>query len=188
MQQKFNPSQDDQIIKASLMKPKKLDQLIDIITHRSNEQRQEIMRIYNNQNEISLQTEFQSNLSGNFKDAVLALFYPPVDYDYYLIKKACRMKVLPLGNLYRGSYCVGLFDEINTGPLSIADEILLSHEPVHGLAWCLNIHGHDHNGVEPYADGCRYLNLASNVCDFTPVNLGKLIKREFFLIYVTSIG
>ena len=69
MQQKFNPSQDDQIIKASLMKPKKLDQLIDIITHRSNEQRQEIMRIYNNQNEISLQTEFQSNLSGNFKDA-----------------------------------------------------------------------------------------------------------------------
>ena len=59
---------------------------------------------------------------------------------------------------------------------------------MHGLAWCLNIHGHDHNGVEPYADGCRYLNFASNVCDFTPVNLGKLIKREFFLIYVTSIG
>ena len=25
-------------------------------------------------------------------------------------------------------------------------------------------------------DGCKYLNLAANVCDFTPVNLGKLIK------------
>ena len=88
MQQVFNPSQDAQMIKASLIKPRKLDQLIEIITHRSNEQRQEIMKIYNNQNEIPLQKEFQSNLSGNFKEAVLALFYPPVDYDCYLINKA----------------------------------------------------------------------------------------------------
>ena len=88
MQQVFNPAQDAQMIKASLIKPRKLDQLIEIITHRSNEQRQEIMKIYNNQNEIPLQKEFQSNLSGNFKEAVLALFYPPVDYDCYLINKA----------------------------------------------------------------------------------------------------
>ena len=88
MQQIFNPTQDAQIIKASFMKPRKPDQLIEIITHRSNEQRQEIMKIYNNQNEIPLQKEIQSNLSGNFKEAVLALFYPPVDYDCYLINKA----------------------------------------------------------------------------------------------------
>ena len=88
MQQPFNPTQDAQMIKASLMKPKKFDQLIEIITHRSNEQRQEIMKIYNNQNEIDLQKEFQSNLSGDFREAVLALFYPPVDYDCYQINKA----------------------------------------------------------------------------------------------------
>ena len=44
------------------------------------------------------------------------------------------------------------------------------------LSWCLNIHGHDHNGSEPYAKGCKHLNLAANVCGFTPVSLGKLIK------------
>lgn len=87
-----------------------------------------------------------------------------------------RRKILILGNHDRRSDYVGLFDEIYTGPLFISDKILLSHEPVHGLPWCLNIHGHDHNGVEPYVDGCKYLNLAANVCDFTPVNLGKLIK------------
>jgi len=88
MQPVFNPAQDAQIIKASFVKPRKLDQLIEIITHRSNEQRQEILKIYNNQNEIPLQNEIQSNLSGDFKEAVLALFYPPVDYDCYLINKA----------------------------------------------------------------------------------------------------
>lgn len=42
--------------------------------------------------------------------------------------------------------------EIYTCPLFIADKILLSHEPVHGLTWCLNIHGHDHNNVEKYKE------------------------------------
>ena len=88
MLQNYNPTQDAQMIKASFMKPKKLDQLIEIITHRSNAQRQEIMQVYNNQNEINLQSMFQSNLSSNFRDAVLALFCPPVDYDCYQIKKA----------------------------------------------------------------------------------------------------
>ena len=45
-----------------------------------------------------------------------------------------------------------------------------------GLSWCLNIHGHDHNGIEPYAEGCKHLNLAANVCGYTPVSLGDLIK------------
>lgn len=69
-----------------------------------------------------------------------------------------------------------LFDEVYEGPLFISDKILLSHEPVYGLDWCLNIHGHDHNGVEPYKEGCKHINLAANVCNYTPVSLGKLIK------------
>lgn len=67
-------------------------------------------------------------------------------------------------------------DEVYAGPLFIADKILLSHEPVYGLSWCLNIHGHDHNNVEKYREDCKHINLAANVCGFTPVNLGKLIK------------
>jgi hypothetical protein len=31
--------------------------------------------------------------------------------------------------------------------------------------------------VEEYQDGCKHLNLAANVCGYTPVNLGKLIKN-----------
>ena len=97
------------------------------------------------------------------------------DPDYVLMIRA-RKKILLLGNHdARGKY-TNLFDEIYAGPLFISDKLLLSHEPVYGLPWCLNIHGHDHNGMEAYKDGCKHLNLAANVCGYTPVNLGKLIK------------
>ncbi len=94
----------------------------------------------------------------------------------YISKIKARRKILLLGNHdAKGAYR-DYFSEIYTGPLFIADKILLSHEPVYGLPWCLNIHGHDHNNVEPYREGCKHLNLAANVCGYTPVNLGKLIK------------
>lgn len=85
-------------------------------------------------------------------------------------------KVLLLGNHDAPGACRSVFDEVYAGPLFISEKILLSHEPVWGLPWCLNIHGHDHSNVEAYAEGCKHLNLASNVCDYTPINLGKLIK------------
>lgn len=94
----------------------------------------------------------------------------------YIGKIKARKKILLLGNHdARGAY-TDYFDEIYSGPLFIAEKILLSHEPVYGLPWCLNIHGHDHSGVESYREDCKHINLAANVCDFTPVNLGKLIK------------
>lgn len=66
-----------------------------------------------------------------------------------------------------------LFDEVYEGPLMIGEKIILSHEPIMGLEWCLNIHGHDHSDSikDKY-----HLNLASNVCDYTPLNLGSYIK------------
>ena len=98
------------------------------------------------------------------------------DPDYVLKIKAGK-KVLLLGNHdARGAY-KGLFDEIYSGPLFISDKILLSHEPVYGLSWCLNIHGHDHNGSEAYSEGCKHINLAANVCGYRPINLGKIIKE-----------
>ena len=86
-------------------------------------------------------------------------------------------KVLLLGNHDKRKDYVGIFDEIYEGPLFISEKILLSHEPVFGLSWCLNIHGHDHNGIESYAEGCKHLNLAANVCGYTPVSLGKIIRN-----------
>ena len=97
------------------------------------------------------------------------------DKKYIPLIKANR-KVLLLGNHdARGAY-KDVFDEVYSGPLFIAEKILLSHEPVYGLPWCLNIHGHDHNNAEEYREDCKHINLAANVCDYTPVNLGKLIK------------
>ena len=95
----------------------------------------------------------------------------------YIIDIKARKKILILGNHdAKGAY-KKYFNEIYTGPLFIADKILLSHEPVYGLPWCLNIHGHDHNNVEDYKEGCKHINLAANVCGYTPLNLGKIIKE-----------
>lgn len=94
----------------------------------------------------------------------------------YVKEIKARKKILILGNHdAKGAYSK-YFDEIYAGPIFIAEKILLSHEPVYGLEWCLNIHGHDHNGVESYKEGCKHINLAANVCRYMPLNLGKIIK------------
>lgn len=41
-----NPLQDAQLIKQSISKPKNFNQLIDIVSHRSNAQRQNIVQAY----------------------------------------------------------------------------------------------------------------------------------------------
>lgn len=95
----------------------------------------------------------------------------------YLDKIKAKKRILILGNHDTKGRMRSYFDEIYDGALFISDKILLSHEPVYGLPWCLNIHGHDHSNYEDYRDGCKHLNLAANVCGYTPVNLGKLIKK-----------
>ena len=88
-----------------------------------------------------------------------------------------RRKILLLGNHDARGVYKNLFQEIYAGPLFISDKILLSHEPVYGLPWCLNIHGHDHNNMEAYyKEDCKHINLAANVCRYKPVNLGRIIK------------
>lgn len=95
----------------------------------------------------------------------------------YIGQLKAHKKILILGNHDEKGKYRAYFDEIYSGPLFIAEKILLSHEPVYGLPWTLNIHGHDHCNKEPYKEGCKHLNLAANVCGYTPVNLGKLIKQ-----------
>ena len=84
-------------------------------------------------------------------------------------------KVLITGNHDKLSEISSHFDEVYTGPLFIADRILLSHEPIYGLEkFALNIHGHVHQGaLYTY----NHINMASDVCGYTPINLGVLIKE-----------
>lgn len=67
-----------------------------------------------------------------------------------------------------------LFNEIYTGPVIIGEKLILSHEPVRGLDWCLNIHGHVHDMNT--TDDELHMNLASNVIGYVPVNLADVIK------------
>lgn len=69
----------------------------------------------------------------------------------------------------------GLFDEVYTGPLTIAEKIILSHEPINSFPYALNIHGHVHQGslrINEYD-----LNVASDVIKYVPLSLGDLIKQ-----------
>lgn len=81
-----------------------------------------------------------------------------------------------MGNHDKRKNYTELFDEIYDGPLFISARILLSHEPVYGLPWCVNIHGHDHSMNDQEPLNGTHVNLAANVCGYRPVNLGKLIK------------
>lgn len=104
-------------------------------------------------------------------------------------------KVLIMGNHDQSATKFkSYFDEIYTGPLFIAEKILLSHEPIiNGSIW-FNIHGHDHNKLsytewrtnQSFAESWNELNLAANVVDYQVYNLGNGIKNGL-LSYVDGI-
>ena len=100
----------------------------------------------------------------------------------YLNKLNCY-KILITGNHDRGASAYKpYFNEVYTGPLFISDKILLSHEPIYGLDWCMNIHGHNHSG----SNDSTHINLASNVVHFVLFDLGAAIK-EGMLSNITGI-
>lgn len=83
-------------------------------------------------------------------------------------------KVLIMGNHDESaSRFKDYFDEIYKGPLFISEKILLSHEPIIEPRLWLNIHGHNHSG---YMLKTGELNLASNVANYEPLNLKKIIE------------
>lgn len=99
----------------------------------------------------------------------------------YLDKLKCY-KVLITGNHDIVSKVGSHFDEVYTGPLFIADRILLSHEPIFGLEkFCVNIHGHVHSGMQfcynEKVDYITHINMASNIAKYMPINLGESIKN-----------
>ena len=104
-------------------------------------------------------------------------------------------KVLIMGNHDQSATKFkSYFDEIYTGPLFIAEKILLSHEPIiNGSSW-FNIHGHDHNKLsytewrnnDGFSESWNELNLAANVVDYKVYNLGHGIKNGL-LSYVDGV-
>lgn len=79
-----------------------------------------------------------------------------------------------------------LFDEVYEGPLFISDKILLSHERF-TVPFAVNIHGH-HHCEESWMDliltptiigdvTSAAFNLASDVVEYTPMRLDKLIEK-----------
>jgi calcineurin-like phosphoesterase family protein len=98
------------------------------------------------------------------------------------IKQIEARKVLIAGNHDKACNYRDIISEIFEGPVMIAPKILLSHEPILGLIFVVNIHGHDHAGKHRYFDeaGAKHINVASNVCKWMPINLGEEIKAGLF--------
>lgn len=95
--------------------------------------------------------------------------------DIEAMKKVRGYKVLICGNHDAGkTNYEEVFDEIYTGALIIGEKIILSHEPLAGITWALNIHGHDHSG-RLHKD-IYHLNVCSDVIGYKPVNLNQFLK------------
>ena len=75
----------------------------------------------------------------------------------------------------KDSNVLEFFDEVYDGPLFISDRIILSHEPLVLGNNFINIHGHDHNGMEKA--NSHSINLAANVHGIEPYDLGYEIKH-----------
>lgn len=71
-----------------------------------------------------------------------------------------------------------MFDEVYEGPLFINEKICLSHEPIY-LEFGYNIHGHRHFGIYTAStvDTNARINIASDVVNFKPLRLDKLISE-----------
>ena len=86
-----NPQQDADDLKKA-MKGIGCDKkaIIQIIANRTNAQRQQIKECYKTAYGRDLMGDLKKELSGNLEDAVLALFYTPVEYDVEQLKKAMK--------------------------------------------------------------------------------------------------
>lgn len=90
------------------------------------------------------------------------------------ISKIRGKKILILGNHDKGaSVYEPYFDEIYEGVLTIAKNIILSHEPLVDYKYALNIHGHDHSRWTETFNG---LNVCAELINYTPISLKDIIK------------
>lgn len=77
-----------------------------------------------------------------------------------------------------------LFDQVYTGVLVIGEKLMLSHEPIKGCDWCMNIHGHDHS--RSHKNDKYHFNVCADVIGYEPINFNKFMK-EGHLAPIVSI-
>lgn len=65
-------------------------------------------------------------------------------------------------------------DMVISGPLTLGEKLILSHEPIPNLSWALNLHGHQHNGS--VKQGLYHYNVCVDVMGPTPLNLNQFLK------------
>ena len=68
-----------------------------------------------------------------------------------------------------------LFDEVYEGALIVGEKLILSHEPITGLTWAMNLHGHIHD-KRAKADA-YHINCCSDVIGYEPINLTQKLKQ-----------
>ena len=61
-----------------------------LITKRTNAQRKRIKNAYYKENGSDLIKDLQKTLTGHFEDVVVGLFYSPIDYDCFQLRKAMK--------------------------------------------------------------------------------------------------
>ena len=100
------------------------------------------------------------------------------------LKQIKSYKVLIMGNHDESaSKFEEYFDEIYTGPLWIAEKLVLSHEPIEVrntetfMPVVVNIHGHNHAG--PVKKDAWHYNVAANVHNYKPLSLKEFIKSGY---------
>lgn len=93
------------------------------------------------------------------------------------VKQLRGYNVLVMGNHDAGaSNYLGkdLFQEVYSGPILIGEKLILSHEPVEELDWCMNIHGHTHD--RNIVNDKYHFNVCADVIGYIPINFNKWMK------------
>ena len=95
--------------------------------------------------------------------------------DIECAKRLKGYKVLIAGNHESGlEKYKEVFDMVFSGPVMLGEKLLLSHEPVPNVDWCMNLHGHIHDSR---AKNDKYhLNVCADVIGYTPINLNQFLK------------
>lgn len=70
-----------------------------------------------------------------------------------------------------------LFDEIYEGALLIGEKLILSHEPIKGISWAMNIHGHVHD--KRHKNDKYHFNVCSDVIEYKPINFNQWLKQGY---------
>lgn len=104
--------------------------------------------------------------------------------DLEYIKKLKGYKILIAGNHDTGlDKYREIFNEVYSGPVMIAEKLILSHEPV-DVPWAFNIHGHNH---QSFKNDKRHFNVCGDaIGNYTPINFNQWMKQGH-LAHIESI-